>query len=154
VGSRSVVLVACLVVLGACTMRPSSVWIRYGSTRDHLRFAFGESRGSQRPLDNLESVRVTACGVGKGEQRVGERVLWLATASVPLRDAAGTFEYGQPPRGMTTRTGPEPLTVGCYVVSIMGSGISAGDCFDLRPNGTAVRSVTRVLDCEVRDRAF
>ena len=88
-------------------MRPSAVWVEPGSTRENLRFSIGKKRGSHVPIDNLNIVRVSACGVGKGERTVGERVLWLASGFASPDALAATFVYGYPPHGLNTRHAPE-----------------------------------------------
>ena len=145
-----------LVVLGlaAGCMRQSAVWLEPGSTLEHLRFGYGARRGSHEPLDDLQLVQVAACGVGPRERRVGERVLWLASGNVSDATAlAGAVSYGEPPRGLVTRRGPERLAPGCYVFSISGNGISASTCFEISAQGGITQSETPVIECQVRDRA-
>ena len=145
-----------LVVLGlaAGCMRHSAVWLEPGSTLEHLRFGYGARRGSHEPLDDLQLMEVAACGVGPSERRVSERVFWLASGSaIDPTALAGVVSYGEPPRGLVTRRGPERLVPGCYVFSISGNGISAGTCFEISAQGGITQSETPVLECQVRDRA-
>ena len=137
----------------ACTMRRSAVWIADASSAADLRFGIGRTRGSTEPLDNLNFVRVAACGVGPNERGVGERILWLATGHASPESLAGEFRYGEPPRGLVTRQGPLPLTPGCYVIDISGEGISSGACFTVSPSGLITVNSDSVITCQVRDRA-
>jgi hypothetical protein len=143
----------CALLAFGCTMRRGEVWVVPGSSRDDLRFAIGESRGSDKPIDNLNFVRVSACGVSPSETRVGERVMWTAGGAAAPQALAGTFAYGRPPAGLRTERGPEPLLPGCYVVEISGAGISGADCFEIDERGTVRESADPVIECQVRDRA-
>ncbi|HEX6533146.1 MAG TPA: hypothetical protein VF041_01030, partial [Gemmatimonadaceae bacterium] len=69
-------------------MRRAAVWVEAGSTRDHLRFGYGQVRGSPGSIASLDEVRVSACGVSPRERRIGERVLWLAAGTAPARPAS------------------------------------------------------------------
>ena len=147
---------ACLVMLVpllAGCMRPSAVWVEPGSTRENLRFSIGKSLRSHAPIDNLNFVRVSACGVGKGERTVRERVLWLASGFASPDALAGTFAYGSPPHGLVTRRAPEDLRPGCYVIDISGEGISAAACFEVDGQGVVRPSSSTTLECQVRGRA-
>jgi hypothetical protein len=136
-----------------CTMRHSAIWVEEGSSTTQLRFGVGATRGSRDPIDNLNLIRVSACGVAASERGVSEKVMWLATGSAVSEALAGTFAYGQPPAGLTNREGPMPLAPGCYVIDISGTGISAGACFQVSASGAVTRPATTVIDCQVRDRA-
>jgi hypothetical protein len=133
-------------------MRRSAVWLEPHSTLEHLRFGYGATREGREPLEDLQMMRVSACGVGPREQFVGERVLWLASGSaIDPAALAGVVSYGEPPPGLITRQGPKRLVPGCYVFSISGNGISASVCFEIPRQGEVYKSPA--TDCEVRDRA-
>jgi hypothetical protein len=135
-------------------MRRAAVWIEPGATRDHLRFGVAQARGSNDPVENVNDVRVTSCEVPSRGRHVSDHVMWLASGSAwgkPV--AAVNFGYGEAPTGLVTRSGPEPLAAGCYVISISGTGVSASEQFEVRTDGTVQSKSTKLADVEVRNRA-
>jgi hypothetical protein len=103
------VILAGVIGLGACVPVANVVRIEPGATADSLRFVVSGIQSATEPGTGIYGLSVVACGT--------ERSLWTVAADgtrlMPMRVA-----YGQALQGFPTRTGPFPLTRGCYEVFI------------------------------------
>jgi len=108
--ARSAALTA-LVAIGACAGR-NAVWIEEGSTAQRLVFRLAADRETGASPELFYGLSVVTCRDG--------RVMWnfgVTSGDAPIPVAV---TYGTPVPGFPTRSGPEPLTPGCYQVTISG----------------------------------
>ena len=129
--------VSATLLLTACPQN-SAVWIQPGSTQDHVAFVVsGAPRGSRKPIPYAGVFRVDRCG---SRPDYSSEPVWGIYPTLEATDT-GLHEivYGELPPGyeaMVNRAGlPGPLTPGCYLVTMSGTGRMS---FDVLPNGTVV----------------
>ena len=124
-----------LVLLSACMMRKSSVWVEQGSTPQRVVFGVAEERGGADPVAHLNYVAVRSCY----ESGKSQETFWQARGEVPNGHRPPTrIVYGEPPTGFVNEANPRPLPPGCYEGIISGNGISGTARFSVTADGRVV----------------
>ena len=102
-------LLAALAAL-ACVAPSNAIRVAPNATADSLAFVV-TAADSVRPATLVYGLTVVRCG--------SEDALWTISAD-GTRQLPSRVVYGQRIEGFPTRTGPAPLTPGCYEVIISG----------------------------------
>ena len=131
---RTVGLVALLPAAAACPQR-TAVWIAPGATRADLTFVLGRERGQEAPVA-LGSVVVYACADSIGGPAEA-RAMWYTRVPDRAREVS-RVRYGGTLPGFTVPVGARPLTPGCYIAEISGTGVTR---FQVRADDGAVEEL-------------
>ncbi len=96
----------------------TAVWVTSGSVAPPLVFRLGPKRGSQSNV-SLGMLTVFRC-LGDDPSRIGDTV-WKVRSSDTAQPIL-EVSYGALPIGFVAAVEATPLTPGCYVVQISGTG--------------------------------
>jgi hypothetical protein len=112
---RSILLPLIAFVLTACPQK-TAVWVRSGSTADHLVFDFGKTLGAKGPVD-VGILRVERCASSSASS-AASWVVWPTSGTVLMSE----IRYGEVPQGFIAQGPAQALSAGCYSVVISGTG--------------------------------
>jgi hypothetical protein len=122
-------LVVFAVLLTGCPQQ-TAIWISKASTANRTVFGIGKKHGKPGGV-SVHVIRVDRCG-GKNYPKYDD-ALWVLSAE---GDGEGLKQlvYGETPSGYKVSHGPLPLTSGCYVAGLSGTGSVT---FDVDERGLA-----------------
>jgi hypothetical protein len=119
----------------ACEQQ-TAIWLRVGSTREHLVFDIGHERGSRKPVAT-GFFAVRQCAAAKSSKNIWteagvQNEVWridgiTGTANID------SVTYGVIPHGFKQSGVPARLTSGCYIALISGTGELV---FDIHADGS------------------
>jgi hypothetical protein len=128
------VAISCGFVLTSGSPQRSAVWVESGSTVTHLIFGLGKDRAHPGSAD-IGVVRVYRCDGSS----TGDGAMWVLESNGATKRVE-RIVYGDSPAGFVSDQGPRPLSPGCYLVDVSGSGQTQ---FEVGVNGAISERVLR-----------
>jgi hypothetical protein len=118
------------VLLQACP-KTTAIWVTSHSTVRDLQFDLGEQRNHLAKI-TIDFANVAPCS-DTAANRLGPSIWWITAEDhgQPINH----LRYGDIPAGFVSKVPAGSLGVGCYVITIAGTGSTR---FRVLPNGTVL----------------
>ena len=124
--TRGVLFLSVACVLTACPQE-TEVWVARNSSATELTLNFGAHQGRQGSIA-IGIVRVARCD----NAQTMKDLMWVIKSNGNTQ-SIDHLVYGITPDGFHSEKAASPLTAGCYVVQVSGTGRTQ---FRILPNGT------------------